>query len=262
MPRRARMALFGACIGVLLLVVIWYAAHHIGVVRHADAVDPERLRRARIGRGWTGVTNVRSPGLCDPKPLRVPGRDAGAGRASARAAARRGHARADPAVRERDDRAAQAAAGGARAIRLPESRSSAASWPSGHATAAMSLCLCWVIAAPARLASGGGGGDGGVRDRGLLLVPGRSAGTTRRDVLGGFLIATVWTLSGIAALSTVRAAPATPAVADAPVQVLAGRRRWARRPRWRSARSCCSRLIVLARPHAGDRLCAGAHLRS
>jgi len=81
---------------------------------------------------------------------------------------------------------------------------SAAAWPSGHATAAMSLALCSVLAAPARL-------------RPLIAALGAAFAVAvsysflslswhyPSDVFGGFLVATVWTLLGIAALFSLRA---------------------------------------------------------
>src|SRR6202046_1064588 len=67
MPRRARLALSGACIGVLLLVAIWYAAHQIGFVRHADASVLNGfvgLGRPRLNRLTSAIAD-----LCDPHPF-------------------------------------------------------------------------------------------------------------------------------------------------------------------------------------------------
>ena len=109
MPRRARLALTGACIGVLLLVAVWYAAHHIGFVRHADATMLNGfvgLDRPRLN---DGVTNSIAS-LCDPSPYVF------LAALPVLVAFLRGRPRvavtlaADPAVRERDDRVAQAAA--------------------------------------------------------------------------------------------------------------------------------------------------------
>src|ERR1700761_196285 len=67
MPRRARMALTAACFGALLLVAIWYAAHYVPFVRHADASvlgGFVGLDRPRLDR----LTNAIA-GLCDPVPF-------------------------------------------------------------------------------------------------------------------------------------------------------------------------------------------------
>ncbi len=75
------------------------------------------------------------------------------------------------------------------------------SWPSGHATAAMSLALCCVIAAPGRLRSA-------TATLGALFAVAVSysflalAWHYPTDVLGGFLVASIWTLLGVAAIWT------------------------------------------------------------
>lgn len=74
-----------------------------------------------------------------------------------------------------------------------------ASWPSGHSTAAMSLVLASVLAAPPRLrpALAAFGGLLAIGVGYALLV---SANHYPSDVLGGFLVATTWTLLTVAAL--------------------------------------------------------------
>jgi membrane-associated phospholipid phosphatase len=75
------------------------------------------------------------------------------------------------------------------------------SWPSGHATAAMSLALCCVIAAPGRLRPA-------TATLGALFAVAVSysflalAWHYPTDVLGGFLVASIWTLLGVAAIWT------------------------------------------------------------
>ncbi len=83
----------------------------------------------------------------------------------------------------------------------PPGPPNAGSWPSGHATAAMSLALCCVIAAPARLRPA-------VAALGALFAVAVSYSFLSlewhypTDVLGGFLVASIWTLLGIAAIWT------------------------------------------------------------
>lgn len=76
------------------------------------------------------------------------------------------------------------------------------SFPSGHATAAMSLALCSVIAAPARwrpwVAALGAAFAVAVSYSFLTL-----AWHYPSDVFGGYLVATMWTLLGVAGLLTV-----------------------------------------------------------
>jgi membrane-associated phospholipid phosphatase len=79
----------------------------------------------------------------------------------------------------------------------------AASWPSGHATAAMSLVLCCVLAAPGRA-------------RPFVVAVGAVFAVAvcysfltlgwhyPSDVLGGFLVATTWTLLAISGLRAVQ----------------------------------------------------------
>ncbi len=82
------------------------------------------------------------------------------------------------------------------------------SWPSGHATAAMSLALCAVLAAPRRL-------------RPIVAVVGAAFAVAvgyatltlvwhyPSDVVGGFLVAWTWTLLAVAALFQLEAQPGT-----------------------------------------------------
>jgi membrane-associated phospholipid phosphatase len=75
----------------------------------------------------------------------------------------------------------------------------AASWPSGHSTAAAALALCAVLVSPARLRPA-------VAALGLLFV--LAVGFSLlilgwhmpSDVLGGYLVAGLWTALGVAAL--------------------------------------------------------------
>jgi membrane-associated phospholipid phosphatase len=85
---------------------------------------------------------------------------------------------------------------------LGQDQIGAASWPSGHATAAMTLALCAVLVAPAALrplvAVAGGAFAVGV---GYALVV--LAWHYPSDVLGGFLVAGLWTSVAVAWLALV-----------------------------------------------------------
>jgi membrane-associated phospholipid phosphatase len=74
-----------------------------------------------------------------------------------------------------------------------------ASWPSGHATAAMALVLCLQLAVPQRwrpmAAAVGGLFALGVASSVLILAHHQPS-----DVVGGFLVAGAWTALGVAAL--------------------------------------------------------------
>ena len=76
----------------------------------------------------------------------------------------------------------------------------AASWPSGHATAAMSLALCAVLASPARMRPtvAAVGGAFAIAVSYAILTLGWHFPS---DVLGGFLVATMWALLAIAVLA-------------------------------------------------------------
>jgi hypothetical protein len=104
-----------------------------------------------------------------------------------------------------------------------------AAWPSGHATAAMTLALCAVLAVPARwrptAALLGGAFAVGVAYALLVL-----AWHFPLDVIGGFLVAAAWTLAAVAALRALEGRwpsrpgrDASPALADrlGPVAVTA-----------------------------------------
>ena len=117
--------------------------------------------------------------------------DPDARRGAARPTPRRARDRRDPAGSERDNPSAQAASRRAAPGRASswDSADRCASWPSGHATAAMSFALCAVLAAPARL-------------RPLVAAVGAAFAVAvcysflalawhyPSDVLGGFLVAT------------------------------------------------------------------------
>jgi len=82
---------------------------------------------------------------------------------------------------------------------LGDGQIAAASWPSGHATASMTLALCAVLAAPPRLRPP-------VAGIGALFAVGVSYAVLSlgwhfpTDVIGGFLVAAMWTLLALSAL--------------------------------------------------------------
>lgn len=199
MPRRASLAFTGAAVGLALLFVTWYAAFHVGFLHTADA---------RILRGFADLQHPRSDvilnfiaHLCNPQPFV--------------------YFAAVPVVvalvrhRPRMALAIAIVLLGANLTTqllkplLAESRSAAGlngeafvaagSWPSGHATAAMSLALCAVLAVPARL-------------RPLVAALGAAFAIAvtysfltlgwhyPSDVFGGFLVAVTWTCLGAAAI--------------------------------------------------------------
>jgi membrane-associated phospholipid phosphatase len=204
MPKRAKTASICAGAGVVLLALTWFAAFHVGFVEHAD----RSILRGFVGLHRPRVNQVANfvANLCSPNPYV--------------------YLAAAPvliALLRRRPRVAVALGvillGANETTQLlkpllahprptfglpPVGTGLTAAWPSGHATAAMSLALCLVIAVPARL-------------RPLVAALGAAFAVAvcyafltlewhfPTDVLGGFLVAATWTLAGVAALSALEA---------------------------------------------------------
>jgi membrane-associated phospholipid phosphatase len=214
------MALTGGATGVLLLVAIWYAAHYIGFVRHADASILSGfvgLGRPHAEHGRPGLDRLTNAiaGLCDPKPFVV------LAALPVLVAFLRGRPRVAVTLAvillcaNESTELLKPLLAGPRDF-VPAAPISDASWPSGHATAAMSLCLCSVIAAPGRWrpAVAAAMAAFAVAVAYSFLELGWHYPS---DVLGGFLVATVWTLMAIAGLALYEQRRPS-AVADAPVR--------------------------------------------
>lgn len=77
---------------------------------------------------------------------------------------------------------------------------SPAAWPSGHATASMSIALCAVLVAPARLRPWAAA-LGAIFAVAVTFSFLTLSWHYPSDVLGGFLVATLWTTLAVAALS-------------------------------------------------------------
>jgi membrane-associated phospholipid phosphatase len=200
MPRRAALALLGAGAAVALLILTWLLAFHVGLFRQADVkilggfVD---LHRPRVDPIANFIAN-----LCNPSPYVY-----FAGALVLLALVRRRPVVAlvicmivfganvttqllKPLLAEPRPVAGDAFIG-------------AASWPSGHATAAMSLALCSLLAVPTRLR------PAAAAIGALFAVAVSYSFLTLQwhfpsDVFGGFLVATAWALLGVAALFTIR----------------------------------------------------------
>ncbi len=197
MPTRAKTAFWGAAIGVALMCVTWFAAFHIGFAERADRSILQGfagLQRPRLDSVATLIDSLCNPSsyvflvaaviiiaLVRGRPrvavmclLVMAGSTATAELLKQLVASPRSFTYPFPLV-------------------MPPS------WPSGHATAAMSLALCAVIVAPPR--------------RRPLVGAVMAAFAVAvcysflelgwhypSDVLGGFLLAATWTLLGLAAL--------------------------------------------------------------
>jgi membrane-associated phospholipid phosphatase len=197
MSKRARMALFGAGAGALALIAVWFATFHVPLVRRADSsilIGFTGLQRPHLDR----VTHFVAT-LCDPNhyvvlvalPMIV-----------ALVRRRPRHAAAMAAIVVGANLTTQLLKPLLAAPR-PSGVSGlyidAASWPSGHATAAMTLVLCAVLAAPGRR-----------RPLVAALMAAFAIAVCYSflslhwhypsDVLGGFLVAATWALAGAAVL--------------------------------------------------------------
>ena len=190
---------------VVMLIATWYAAFHIGVFEHAD----RSILQGFVGLGHHphvgGLAN-RIATLCDPKPyvyfcaipvvvavarrrlwvaLAVVAILLGANVTTQLLKPLLAHPRPD-------------------AIFAGLTAPSAESWPSGHATAAMSLALACVLAASRRwrpfVAALGAAFAVAVSYSFLTL-----AWHYPSDVFGGFLVAGIWTLLAVAAVFTANA---------------------------------------------------------
>jgi membrane-associated phospholipid phosphatase len=199
MVRRPGTALVGALVAIGALVATWALAFHSAAAHRLDA----SVLRGFLGLDRGRVTHLAHgiAHLCDPQPFVV---------FSA--------ILIGIALVRRRPRVALAVAvilAGANvttqllkpALAAPRfsgtlgffGQIDAVSWPSGHATAAMSLALCAVLVTPARrrpLVAAAGA---------VFAVAVVFSFLTLRwhypsDVLGGFLVATAWTLSGVAAV--------------------------------------------------------------
>jgi membrane-associated phospholipid phosphatase len=191
------MALIGAGACFLLLLVTWYVAHYVGFVKRADVSILGGF--AELHRpGLDSVTNFVAQ-LCNPHIYVV------LAAVPVLVALARGRPRVAITVG-----AIMLAANETTQLLKPLLAAprdtvawnpiSNASWPSGHATAAMSLALCAVIAVPARR-----------RPVVAAVMSGFAIAVCYSflelswhypsDVLGGFLVAATWTLLGAAGLS-------------------------------------------------------------
>jgi membrane-associated phospholipid phosphatase len=201
MPSRARLALYGAVASVALLIATWFAAFHVGVFERADRsilIGFMGLDRPRLHAITQFVAD-----LCNPTPYlylaAVP--------VAVALIRRRPWLAAVIALimlgANETTQLLKPVLSSPRLITEPAAVVTGA-LPSGHATAAMSLALCAVIAAPARV-------------RPLVAATMAAFAIAvcysilelgwhyPSDVLGGFLVATAWTLVGVAALWTVQA---------------------------------------------------------
>lgn len=200
MTQRARRAGTGALLGIILLVLVNLATFHIGAVERLDASVFNGFGGLRLHPHVGGLAQ-RIADLCDPRPYVflcvLPLAIALVRRRWAVAVAALGILLAANLTTE----LLKPALGQHRPVSLIQGAApSAGSWPSGHATAAMSLALVLVLVVAPRW-----------RVRAAALGAVFALGVTYSfltlgwhypsDAVAGFLVATTWTLAGIAGLS-------------------------------------------------------------
>ena len=243
MPRRA-VAIAGAACGAGLLLLTWLLAFHAGVFERADQsiyAGFGGLGRPRIDPVARFVARLCSPvpyvffGILPPLIALVRRRPR---LALASAAILLGANVTTQLLKPLlSHQRAHELLGGAPPV-------APASWPSGHATAAMALALSFVLVMPARLRplTAGLGAAFAVAVSYSFLTLGWHYPS---DVFGGFLVAGIWASLALAALSAGRSGRAQRAEADrvsvrdalmAPAVVLIGA-------------LVLVGLVVLARPH-------------
>jgi membrane-associated phospholipid phosphatase len=246
MPRRAAPFFAGAVVGIALLLLTWFLAFHVGVFERADQSIFRGFADFRQHQRLDSLARFVA-GLCNGNPyiyfaaavmlialarggLRV-GVTVGAILLGANVTTQLlkpllAHPRADSLLQGL----------------VPVG---AASWPSGHATAAMSLALCSVLAASARwrpLVAAIGAAFAVAVSYSFLTLGWHYPS----DVFGGFLVALIWTLIGVGAMFAADARKRRP--------VRAG----SRIPLWAaltppvlalSGAIALAGLVALARPH-------------
>ena len=207
---RTKTALIGAGAGAVLLVLTWLVALRTSLGARADLSILHGfvgLQRPRVDALAVWITE-----LCNPKPFVAFGAVivlVALLRRRPRIALGRWR---DIALRDPDHRALKDLLPSARA--LPGVAQPVGSWPSGHATAAMSLALCAALVAPRRLRP-----IVAVAGAAFAVAVGYSTLTLiwhyPSDVLGGFLVAGTWTLLVLAVLFRVEASDGlSPTVQD------------------------------------------------
>ncbi len=147
MPRRSKLAFAGAALGIVAMALTWYLAHDVAAVRRVDANvlgGFYQLGRPRLNR----LTNAVA-GLCDPFPY------VALAAIPVAIALLRGRPRVAVALAvlllgaNESTEVLKPLLTGSR-DHVPGLYLTHSTWPSGHATASMSLALAMVISVPAR----------------------------------------------------------------------------------------------------------------
>jgi membrane-associated phospholipid phosphatase len=199
MLARPRIALVGAAASFAVLVLVWLLAFHTAIGTHSDQaifIGFGGLQRGHVNTIATFIAR-----LCDPAPFVV----LGAGLVALALVRRRPRSALVIAVMlvgaNVTTQLLKVLLAHPRATSLLSHHTtvSAESWPSGHATAAMSLALALVLAVPARArpAAAAFGAVFAVAVSYSFLTLGWHYPS---DVLGAFLVAVTWAQLGLAVL--------------------------------------------------------------
>ena len=199
LPRIARTALIGAEALIALFVATWYAVFHFAVVDRVDISIFNGFRSLAVRPVLPVLANAVA-NLCDTFPYvllsLIPLTIAWRRRRRLVAAA----ILVILICANETTEILKPILGARRPVSLPSAVVSLHSFPSGHATASMTLGLCCVLAVPARW-----------RPRVAILAAVFAVAVVYSfltlgwhypsDALGGFLVASIWTLLGIAAIA-------------------------------------------------------------
>ena len=245
MPQNARWAAGGAGVLLVLLIAL-YGAIHVGTVQRADVSILQGFGTLGHKPGVGSLAN-RIARLCNPEPYvyfcAIPLVLALVRRRALVAVAIIGILLGANATTE----LLKPLLAMHRTYALPNLGSG--SWPSGHATAAMSLALCCVLAVPTRL-------------RPLVAALGAAFAVAvsysflslewhyPSDVLGGFLVAATWTLLAIAAVWTAYSHSSQRVTEPALTVRLSVREALGPPTLTMLAAIAMAALVALARPHA------------
>lgn len=196
MPRRSQLAFIGAAAIVVALPLIWLVAVRAGAAIRLDASMLD---------GFTALEGPTTEplakfvaGLCDPVPytwFTVALIGTALLRRRPRTAVAVGVVLGGSAVTTQLLKPLLATPRPSPLL-WDSGQIAAASWPSGHATAAMALALCLVLVAPARLRPWAAA-LGGLFAVAVTFSFQLLGWHYPSDVLGGFLVATAWTLVAV-----------------------------------------------------------------
>jgi membrane-associated phospholipid phosphatase len=190
-PADARIAIVGAAAGVALLTLAWFATFHISLVEHADVSLFHSFGEFGMQLRIDGLAHSIAR-LCNEKPYLC----LCAFPVLVALARRRLCLALEIGVILVGANLTTHVLKQLLAHPRTENLVSAASWPSGHTTAATAVALCCVLAAPARLRP-----SVAICGAAFVIAVASSLLFTNThypsDIVAGFLVAGIWTLVGM-----------------------------------------------------------------